>query len=230
VTLLTLTPSNVGLPGWLSHGDWERILQAAAAAWSYPKVDCSNVQVEVLPAASLRRADDDGVNLVVFRDQEWCHNGQCGPLSTYPSKAAGMTTTYPLEAMGAAVLGGDIELNRHFFETIGREGGSDAGRAALEAVVVHEIGHVFGLRDVCGGPRQGRHSLAACSVGERERVMFASAQLREPSAADIAELCQLHPRGAVGDGSAGFALVAIGVAMVATLVGLFYAWTQKRRN
>jgi hypothetical protein len=111
-----------------------------------------------------------------------------------------------VDAPGRAPAEADIELNGVAYRFTGRPGGDvDAGArlwpVPMTSVLVHEIGHVLGLADVCGSERRasGQPITDACSATDRARVMFAASVADTPTAADVAELCALYrPEAASG--------------------------------
>ncbi len=168
---LTLTPSSREAPeGWSVEG-LVRELERAADAWSVTRGDC-RIAVRVAPAQSFWAATEDGVNLVAFRTESWCHNGRCGHLRTFPRRAVAMTTTYPEGARGSAVVEADVELNGvdFRFESSDRLGTKPSGERgfdqSLKKVLVHEIGHALGLEDHCGtgGHRSTNARHPPCAV------------------------------------------------------------------
>jgi hypothetical protein len=179
----------------MSLDQWSASLTAAANAWNVP---CAAVRIEVAEPVQWWRATEDGRNLVAFRRDSWCHNEQCGHLGAFPLRAMGMTTTYPDGARGAAVREADVELNAKTFDF--RWNGSDGKRmegttwsVPLEPILVHELGHVLGLGDACAESHAlGSKKASDCPPVERQRVMYASALLPQPTERDIAELCVLH--------------------------------------
>ena len=189
-----ITPSANDLPpGWTI--DWFReVLQRAADAWSFPNVPCG-VKLVVGEPRSEWRAVPDGTNLVVFRSKAWCHNERCGPTSTYPLRAMAMTSIYP-EGSARPPEEADVELNAAGFQVDSAVGGAAKSRwsVPVEPVLIDELGHVLGLRDVCRADWSASGRLApACSAEDRGRVMFASSVNTRPSTADVAELCRLYP-------------------------------------
>src|SRR5690242_1966639 len=93
VTTVVITPSSVELPsGWTAER-FREALERAAEAWSHPNVPCGVKLVVTEPRAEWRAARD-GTNLVTFRGSSWCHNGRCGPGTTFPLRSTAMTTPY----------------------------------------------------------------------------------------------------------------------------------------
>jgi hypothetical protein len=198
IKTVVLSPSTSDLPaGWSVH-DLRDVVQRAADHWSYPNVPCG-VRVVVGEPRAEWRAVRDGTNLVAVRGRSWCHNGKCGPTTTFPFRSMGMTTTYPAGATGGAVTEADVEVNGVFFQfsdVTDRGAASPAKRPLrLESVLMHEIGHVLGLGDVCGAIRMqsGRPVTASCSSEDQQRVMFAAGRQESLSPGDVAELCGIYP-------------------------------------
>jgi hypothetical protein len=234
----TLTPSGHGLPEGWSPELFRVELEQAAATFSHPAVPCASLQVSVAPPAPRWLAAEDGVNLVAFRSQTWCHNGRCGHLDTFPLSAMAMTETHPSSARGAEIREGDIELNavRFRFVATQAKAAPDELVIPLRAVLLHEVGHIVGLPDRC--VREGSHGShaavperGACGPGEAESVMFAPALNLALSELDVAALCAQHPRagtaGLASGGDAGsrasldLSLPAgFAVALLAALAGM----------
>jgi hypothetical protein len=190
-----LSPTLAGLPPGLSRQRFHQELEAAAAAWSFPHISCTSLQIVVGEAESRRLVAHDGLNLVVFREP-WCHNERCGPARTFPGAAAAMTTAHPGGAGPGAFREADVELNAEHFDWGEEKLGDGAKRhVSLRAVLVHEIGHVLGFEDACAERGHEAHARATpCTVEDRGGVMFASVGTLEPSRKEIAELCRLVPR------------------------------------
>jgi hypothetical protein len=248
VKTVVITPSASDLPPGWSIDRFREAVQRAADAWSLPNVPCAVKLVVGAPQAEWR-ATRDGKNLVAFRGQSWCHNQRCGPSSTFPLRAMAMTSTYPAETSRPPDEA-DVELNAVSFQLTpaGRGGNPESAKwsVPLEPVLVHEIGHVLGLPDVCGAQRRvsGRPVTAACAAEDRQRVMFAANLNARPTPADVAELCRLYPpvdtatiahesaspaptgheRG--GGASGGGAQLLISVAVVA--LALAVGWRVRR--
>jgi len=202
----TLTPGSMDLPEGISVEAFATKLREAANAWSYPQVACTSVELQVTEPEARRLAVQDGTSLVVFRSNTWCHNERCGHDTTFPLRAAAMTTTYSAEA-SHDVPEADIELNGRFYgwppldaraqrDRDLESTGSDRVRTVpLRAVLVHEIGHVLGFDDACPhvGTRDER-STKRCSRDAPLSAMNEVARLEAPSAEDIRTLCARFPR------------------------------------
>lgn len=182
---VVLTPSLSGLPDGVGKDDLVAQLRAAAARWSYPAIPCTFLRVRVENPRPLRIAQEDAVNLVVFRSVAWCHNERCGHGSTFPLAAAAMTTTYPRGATGRRVVEGDIELNA---VTFAWGGANDREKviAPLAAVLTHEIGHVLGFSDTC---KDG-----TCTPAESSSVMRSGNPVAVLNAWDVRRVCDAFPR------------------------------------
>jgi hypothetical protein len=248
---VVITPSTADLPEGWSVGRFREALQGAADAWNDASVACG-VKLVVGEPRSEWRAARDGTNLVAFRSRTWCHNERCSPTSTYPLRAMAMTTPYPGNAERPEEA--DVEINAVSFRlTAGDDAGVSATpkwSAPIVPVLVHEIGHVLGLPDVCGGERRasGRPVMSGCSAEDRQRVMFAANASERPAPADVAELCRLYqpadarliesapagpapvPGSGVGS-SLLLALLAIGLVLVAgRRVRRALRWISGRRD
>src|SRR6266498_2240195 len=194
LTTVVITPSTNDLPPGWTIDRFREVLQRAADAWSVPKVPCSRKLVVGQPTSEWR-ATRDGTNLVAFRGKAWCHNERCGPTSTFPLRAMAMTNTYP-EGTSAPPEEADVELNAAGFRVASEPGlAKPRWSVPLEPVLVHELGHVLGLHDVCRAERSasGRPTTSSCRAEDRQSVMFASGLNTRPSTADVAELCRLYP-------------------------------------
>lgn len=199
---VAITPSSQNLPHGLSRWDWVEVVASAARKWSYPTVQCTSAQLVVGSLRDWRTVGDDDVNLVVFREHVWCKNERCGREGQFSSRAMAMTQTYPDGARGDRIRGADIELNSVNFLFQQSEPPTDQATSLstsdkpivkLEAVVLHELGHVLGLEDKCAAAF-GKYPGATCSSDDTNSVMFAPAQHLELAASDVAALCALYPR------------------------------------
>lgn len=224
---VVITPSTSELPAGWSVDRFREALQRAADAWSFPNVACG-VRLVVGAAQPEWRAVRDGTNLVAFRSRNWCHNGRCAAMSTFPLRAMAMTTPYPVDRERPDEA--DVELNGAAFRFTGDDvSGLPAATkwsVPIEPVLVHELGHVLGLPDVCGDDRRasGQPVTSVCTAEDRHRVMFAAGLNARPTAGDVAELCQLYPADRTGaaetkpTGPASIARGGLGLDLLLSLV------------
>jgi len=194
---LVLTPGALDLPDGLSQAEWENTLGVAAQRWNVP---CSPFVVSVTAPAPRWRVGKDGTNLIAFRKDIWCKNKSCGHTTTYPLRAMGMTTVVSEPAQNHNKGEADVEINAVAFsfnvdgKTPNQENATQIARVSLVAVVMHEIGHVLGLKDFCsrGHTTTGHPKTDPCSGAKRRSVMFAGALAEQVSPEDIAALCSLQ--------------------------------------
>lgn len=180
--VILLSPPST-LPPGLAREVLARGFARATARWSYPAIACTSLRVDLSAPSAVRIVGEDGVNSVVFRTAVWCHNERCGNVSTFPLRAAAMTTTYPESSEPGRIREADVELNAVHFAW-----GASSGRpqASIEVVLTHEIGHVLGFPDVC--------RKAPCSESEATSVMRSGTTTMELSPWDIERLCKAFPR------------------------------------
>lgn len=137
-------------------GDEERaIMDAVLATWADAVSDCSHFRVASGPPLS-HGVGYDFINMVVFRDDEWCRPAIGDmPEQCYNPLIAGLTTlTFvndPDSPRDGEILDADIELNGVNF-AIAAEGGDDGSppcESVLANTFTHEIGHLIGLDHTC---------------------------------------------------------------------------------
>ncbi len=194
---VVLTPSAQDLPVGISPDDWQNTVRVAAQRWNVP---CSRFVVSVAKPAPRWRVGKDGINLIAFRKDVWCKNKSCGHTTTYPLRAMGMTTVVSEPAQNHNEGEADVEINAAAFsfnvdgKTVNQENATQIARVSLLAVVMHEIGHVLGLKDFCssGHTITGHPITDPCSDAKRRSVMFAGALAEQVSPEDIAALCSLR--------------------------------------
>lgn len=136
------------------------LLQAterAAARWS--AATGLAIEVRSTPGAAAR-VSEDGRSTVVLRRQRWCPDA-AGTLCHDPSRHA-LTQLYTrpsAAARGAEILEADIEINGVDFSW------PASAASALDAVLLHELGHALGLDHSCGASRLlGRSDHAGAPV------------------------------------------------------------------
>ncbi len=200
---IVISPNLRTKPPAVSNEHLVQAVERSADSWQTAARSCAQLPILVSPTTR-RMANEDGINLIAFRNETWCHNDRCGHLSTFHSAAQGMTTTYPRGLKGAAVREGDIELNGVHYSwrvgstpQVGRPSYVEPGlrTAALDEVLVHELGHVLGLPDVCLRSHSGGASTeSTCNSEQRHSVMNSSAKLTAPTSYDTTALCGILSR------------------------------------
>jgi hypothetical protein len=171
------------MPTGLAPTAFLEALGNAASRWSYPAVSCTSLRVDVSSASTRRVVAEDGINSIVFRTGTWCHNERCGSTSTFPIRAAAMTTTYPPRSKSREVREADVEINAVHFDW---GAGANRRTAPLEAVLTHEIGHALGFSDVCGD--------GSCPDDEATSVMRSGRSDASLNGWDVERLCAAYPR------------------------------------
>jgi hypothetical protein len=201
------------LPG-ASAEDVQQAVTAAAATWSAPAVDCTDLQVAVSfaegpgPAAA-----DDGLNAIGDRPDGWCTTESAPRAACASPSELALTTVFTRRGQGQ-IVGADIQLNTLAF-LWGRLDGRGAGgphRQDLQNALTHELGHALGLDHPCWtgvGPRatdDAGQPVPDCydAPDEVQRsVMYPAVDPgdvshRALSPEDVRAICAIYPRRAEG--------------------------------
>lgn len=221
--------------------DLLEVVKVSIAHWNDALASCCAIRLTVAPASDRWIADEDGVNLIAFRRQTWCHNDRCGNTTTYPAGTLAMTTRYPEGAAGVQLREADIEIDARQLRAVSVDKAlilegeqvhetrrgiwvvsqyADKDPVPLETILVHELGHVLGLDDACvtGHRASGRPIIRECSRKQRDRVMFATSRKLQPSSADLAEFAQLYPKPGHSLGQAWvWMLISLGIVALASV-------------
>lgn len=187
-------------------------VEKAARLWSAVPCSRARLSVEIVRGRS-GVAAADGESALVFRDRLWCPEGGRKRRECWPPEVPAVTTVRPEGRFDArsevAILEADIEVNAVHYRwrpepsAADEPGPARPAPASLAHVLVHEMGHVLGLDDVCRKrPMQAAvQALPACNdVPEalRSTAMFPEPSEPFPSprlgAADRAFLCRVYPR------------------------------------
>jgi hypothetical protein len=151
-------PDIAGTPD-LPAADLFEAVQRSMDAWS-SRTDCGYIELRKNdPAAS--EAHFDGVNVVKFRRDRWCHpdDAQTHDLC-YDPQAAAITTVFYTDHPGNSddgqILDADIELNEINFTSAILQSGTappdprpGTALSDFENTLVHELGHLQGLDHTC---------------------------------------------------------------------------------
>jgi hypothetical protein len=198
------------------------VLEKALEAW---KLDCATLTLSIGEPVRLRGAEKDGHNAVVLLGNEWCRNGRRRE-GCYDSRKLAVTTTYlaetaeldPSEHGAKSLVEADIEVNGVHFDWLGDRPHLPKPPVSLETLLVHELGHVFGLedahRDGSGGIMARPHDAEHGQLG--------------PSSEERARVCEPYPRAEPRlMANAGWVVaLALGLALLA---GLIRRVRQRRR-
>lgn len=216
LVLLQMQPG----PPDLSGLDARTAIQAAVAAWSYPIVSCTTLELKLVTdtAGMAPQVANDMRPQLIFRTDRWCDGMNC-----HNPESLAITTVFA-RASDGTILDADIELNavNHRWTMIPAGGVNPLpGARDLSNVLAHELGHFLGLSEVCAGP--GTPASARDHLGNpvpqcanapaelREATMFHDlppddTSKRTLAADDILGVCALFPRypaqDAGADGSA----------------------------
>ena len=213
----TLDVSAAGSPLWgISGEDLEAATSAAAATWQ--DVTCAGGDkpaIQVAPPAlvpdPVPEFDKDGPNdnVVVFVDDAWAHEVD-----------ALAKTSLGFYVSSGILLDADIELNSDKFAfTVSGE----PGRADLQSVLTHEIGHVLGLdhSDVPGATMAARANSSATEA------------LRTLHQDDIDAICSVYPPSKPPEDDGGCTLARgsrSGTSAWSWLLVLGAAWRWRSRR
>jgi hypothetical protein len=184
--------------------------RAAAAAWSTPQVDCTNLnlQVAVSEVTNAPVTNDRHSNLV-FRQEMWCREPRETDEPCYDSSALAITTVFAQQNDGL-VLDADTEINAVDFTWGDLEAGIGVvGNVQdLQNTLTHEFGHLLGLDHNCYSPNdrargidQNGKAVPDCSrapAAVQAATMYASVrrgdiERRTLSPDDIEGVCAIYP-------------------------------------
>lgn len=116
--------------------------RGAARRWAA----ATGVTIEVADATDVRpRASEDGINRVLLRSRRWCPDDSSLPCHDPTRSALTQLYTRPRagSAGGSEIIEADIEINAVHFDW------RSLPVHSLDAVLLHELGHVLGLDHTC---------------------------------------------------------------------------------
>ena len=140
-------------------GDTEAaVIAQSITTWNTSTASCSYLNLVDLGAVD-SEIGNDGVNLIKFRDREWCRPAVDGnDVHCFSHQASGITTLLFVDDAGndrnGEIVDADIELNGVDFaiSTAGQSQSPLDCKADLANTLVHELGHLLGLGHTCLGP------------------------------------------------------------------------------
>lgn len=159
----------------MKPADIERIIQASMASWT-SQTGASFLQLRYLPPAGPKKADFDGIPVIKFRTDSWCHEDtdpNSTPVCYSPAATALTTLSYvskPTDkTMDGLILDADIELNsvyHHFYDADQNAPPTTDGRPLVDLwnTLSHELGHVLGFDHTC---RRNPDALSACTTDDK---------------------------------------------------------------
>ena len=139
-------------------GDTEfEVMDDVFKRWEDDTSECSYLKF-VLTGREDREVGDDQVNMVIFREQEWCRPPVDGePKKCYRKEAGGVTVATFINDVSSDnngnIVDADIELNAVNFAITHNSQTLGSGPAAdLANILTHEVGHLMGLHHTCFDP------------------------------------------------------------------------------
>jgi hypothetical protein len=196
-------------------GDAEfQVIGETMQRWREETSGCSYFVLENDGRAD-REVGFDGINIIKFREQQWCRPASDDePQKCYDQAAVGLTTLTFIDDSGSSrngeILDADIELNgvNYAFSVDGQTLGQQNCDADLANTLTHELGHFMGLDHTCwtGGRRLvdgDGNPVPACdgpgidgTITEATMYNFQACgetKKSSPEADDIAGICTIYP-------------------------------------
>ena len=156
-----VTPSATGTSDLAGDREHE-IIEETLAHWLGATRDCGYLTF-MLDEPEDGEVGYDGVNRILFRQDEWCRPAtEDDDKECYSPQAAAITTLFFVDdcedPRDGAILDADIEVNAvNFAVTEGTRSSGTGSPADLANTLTHEVGHLVGLDHTCwdmgGEPR-----------------------------------------------------------------------------
>lgn len=167
----------------------EQAIQNAINAWQTRISPASFLQLKYLPAQGVKETTyKDGLQLVKFREGQWCRPAMDGAQQVcYDKSATAITTVSYINKAGdpndGQIVDADIELNAvnniFFNADKGKAPASDPRNPAdLWNTLTHEMGHMQGLDHTCRGPAEPTSNCTVDNAGAMRPLCSDVARLR----------------------------------------------------
>lgn len=224
IVLHPLVPgARSGLSGPVLHD----IAAKAASSWNTALARCHAPVILIAPPESHRlSAAHDGAAVLAIRDARWCPVGSKEDEHCYSAEKAATTWLFSRDGLArdgdGQLAEADIEVNAVNYSWFGEQ-----GNLRLEALLVHEFGHVLGLDHPC-------KSDLSCSTPEMSASIMYPAPLEvgrplslTPDAESLAVLCRHY-----GERADFGRMVSLGMlpAGVLLLILLWMLMMRRRRG
>ena len=187
-------------------------IRQAMAAWSYPTVPCTALQLDLtLGFGSPPKVAPDLLSYIIFREDNWCDGATC-----HDASQLALTTVFAKSRPGqpddGEIIDVDLEINAfdHRWTNIPDSGVNPVpGARDLANLLTHELGHFLGLSEVCGvtaGGMPARDHLgnpvpdcSSASAEQRAATMFPDSPTDDISKRTLADddvmgVCAIYPR------------------------------------
>lgn len=201
--VLRLSPEH---PGADMKSGLADALRSAAAIWNDALEGCGAPRFSISSTPLSRPAiREDLVSEVLFHEREWCPPHAVDSDECHDREVQASTHLYPTLRPGApsdgALREADLEINGVDFHWSDR--GEEAMTLSLEAMLVHELGHMLGLTHPCAPRNSPERKAGEATVScDDERVQQAVMHPRagellakrtaRPLRAEIAAICDIY--------------------------------------
>ena len=139
-------------PPSMTADQYLKASQMAAQAWSHGDVACTGLIISVeKESAATADIGLDGKNVIVFRQDNWCQNGDAVDGPCYPSNAFAVTSDFKNDTTGE-IGDADIEINAiniTWADLVANPNLANGSTADFQNTLTHEFGDVIGLAHPC---------------------------------------------------------------------------------
>ena len=204
----------------LTKAELQTVAERAIDAWKRSCQDCNLPRI-ILQPVSRGVVREDGTNVLLLRTGLWCPPEDRDTLDCYDPGRAAITHSYPVpDADGHLLREADIELNAIHYRWSPRDEAPEG--VSLDAVVLHEIGHFYGLI----------HSAVPSAVMYSQEVRPGKMLPLVPTSDDIAALRALYPRPMSAGQMAAYCLATVCTVALVMIYGrrVLHRWRSWSRR